>query len=47
MRWVGSCWNGCLMEKEGKKALALLGVLVALLALVLLGAYWLGGNVAG
>ena len=35
------------MEKEGKKALALLGVLVALLVLVLWGAYRLGGNVAG
>ena len=33
------------MEQNGKKALALLGVLVALLLLVLLGAYWLGGHV--
>ncbi len=34
------------MEQNDKKALALLGVLVALLVLVLWGAYWLGGNVA-
>lgn len=32
------------MEKEGKKALALLGVLVTLLVLVLWGAYWLGAT---
>ena len=35
------------MEQNDKKALALLGVLLALLALVLFGAYRLGGNVAG
>lgn len=31
------------MEQNDKKALALLGVLVALLVLVLWVAYWLGG----
>ena len=33
------------MEQNDKKALALLGVLVALLVAVLFGAYRLGGNV--
>lgn len=33
------------MEQNDKKALVLLGVLVALLLLVLWVAYWLGGHV--
>jgi hypothetical protein len=37
---VGSCWNGCSMAQEDKKALALLGVLVALLVVVLLAPYF-------